>query len=175
MVLLLHLMGILVMMPILFAIFFFLNKNPRFLKNAVFFLAGILIAGVGWAVSLGFLAFEAPTGYADLFIKLVLLANLVVVVGIIYLSRLWKNLWLSGLGVVQAVLLGWMSGGQPGWPVGAGGFLLDHLSVGCCCWSRVGQSFWFFRGISWKYNTVLVWSIAVNRCFFAVWPLLWER
>ncbi len=126
---LLHLMGILVMMPILFAIFFFLNKNPRFLKNAVFFLAGILIAGVGWAVSLGFLAFEAPTGYADLFIKLVLLANLVVVVGIIYLSRLWKNLWLSGLGVVQAVLLGWMSGGQPGWPVGAGGFLLDHLSV----------------------------------------------
>lgn len=128
MVLLLQLLGVLVVLPVVLALFLYFNKNNRWQKCAVFFVAGVLIIGAVWAVAQSRVAFQLPTGVDEWFGKFVVIANLAVFAGIAYVSQLWKNIWFAGIGLVQVFLLGWI-GYQPGWTGGSGAFLLDHLAI----------------------------------------------
>jgi len=123
-----YLMGLLIGLPSLLAVFLLLSRSGSMRKAAVFFMVGSFVVGAGWAAVLGHGECLAPAGVAALGLPLVLGANLAVVAGVSYLSGAWKSRLNAGLLVTQAILYGWL-GFHGGAASQQTGFLLDRLAL----------------------------------------------
>ena len=122
-----YLLGLMVLVPLLGALFFLQNKNSLLHRGAAFCLTSVLIIGACWAFWLGSGSYQ-PTGpLSDVLNFFFVAGNAVVIVGLGYGSMRWKDGALGGLALAQGVLLGWVLW-QTGQGAGPGSFRLDHLS-----------------------------------------------
>ena len=103
-----YLLGLMVLVPLLGALFFLQNKNSLLHRGAAFCLTSVLIIGACWAFWLGSGSYQ-PTGpLSDVLNFFFVAGNAVVIVGLGYGSMRWKDGALGGLALAQGVLLGWV-------------------------------------------------------------------
>ncbi len=123
-----YFLGLMVVVPLLGALFFLQKKRSRLQRGVVFCLTSVLIIGACWALGLG-KGFYRPTGQlADMLNFFFVAGNVLVVVGLGYGSKRWKDWTLGGLALAQGLLLGWVIW-QTGQVAVSGSFRLDHLSA----------------------------------------------
>ncbi|MHC1762159.1 MAG: proton-conducting transporter membrane subunit [Negativicutes bacterium] len=123
-----YFLELMVVVPLLGALFFLQNKNSLLHRGAVFFMTLVFIEGAFWALWLGN-GFYQPTGQLSDGLNFFFVAgNAAVVVVLGYGSMRWKDWTQGGLAMAQGILLGWVLW-QTGQGVASGSFRLDHLSA----------------------------------------------
>jgi len=115
------------LVPVLAALFFWMNKNSRLRRFAVFFVGGVFLLTAAWVLVLGQGTYRPSGTFSMLLGHFLPLGNGALLFGFGYVGWRWSDRWLIGLTLLQAALLGWILT-LPGGQSGSGLFALDHLS-----------------------------------------------